>query len=186
MRPWFAVAILSLTIGVLGVVFLTSNAFHRESGGEAPDKLPTAQTQTKVSPKAEFSDPPPLTETVETNNKPIIVAPAAQVVPDANHDEHVRDRIAELMALAMNDDKNSLNTIWSELANPDKEIRSGALDAVVQFGDRSVTPALRQLAAKTEDPAEKASILAAADHLDLPTLSELRSTQKAKAPLPSH
>ncbi len=85
------------------------------------------------------------------------------------------------MALAMNDDAESLNTICSELTNPDKEIRAGALAAVVQFGDRSVVPRLRELAAQTDDLHEKIDILTAADQLDLPPLGSLSSSQPALA-----
>lgn len=99
---------------------------------------------------------------------------ASRVVQETNRAVYVRDRIAELMALGMNNDSNSLNTIWGELANPDKEIRAGALAAVVQFGDRSVVPNLRELAAQTQDATEKAEIIKAADFLDLPSLTEVR------------
>lgn len=102
---------------------------------------------------------------------PIIVqvkpaAIAAAVMPATN----VPDRVAELMSLAMNSDSNSLNTIWSELFNPNKDIRAGALTAVVQFGDHSVVPRLRELATQTEDLTEKAAITEAADFLQLPAL----------------
>jgi len=86
------------------------------------------------------------------------------------------------MALAMNNDSNSLAIIWSELANPDQEIRAGALAAVVQFGDRSVTPRLRELAAQTEEAKEKADINAAADYLELPSLTEIRNNQSTNSP----
>jgi hypothetical protein len=103
-------------------------------------------------------------------------------MPAANPAVNSQDRVAELMALAMNDDTTSLNTIWSELANPDQEIRAGALAAVVQFGDRSVVPRLRELAAQTDDAAEKASILEAANFLELPSLTELPNTPPTNVP----
>ena len=89
-------------------------------------------------------------------------------------------------SLAMNDDANSFNTIWSELSNPDREIRAGALEAVIQFGDHSVSPRLRELAAQTQDPAEQAAILEAADYLDLPPITDLPRKQPGNNPKPSH
>ena len=86
------------------------------------------------------------------------------------------------MALAMNDDPDSFNIIWSELSNQDKEIRAGALAAIVQFGDRSVTPRLRELAGQTQDPYEKINILAAADQLDLPPFGTLPPAQATNGP----
>jgi hypothetical protein len=81
------------------------------------------------------------------------------------------------MSLSMNNDSKSLETIWSELSNPNKEIRAGALEAVVQFGDRSTVLRLRELASETADPTEKASILAAADFLNLPSIADLPARQ---------
>ena len=115
-----------------------------------------------------------------TSGPPAVTALSA--VQPANHPVNAQERVAELAALAMNNDTNSLNTIWSELSNPDKDIRDGALAAVVQFGDRSVTPRLRELAAQTEDPAEKVEIIKAADYLELPSLTDLPRSPKSPAP----
>lgn len=177
MRPKVAAAILFLAFGVFGIAFFISRAFHHEQGVEVSRDLPLAQTETNISSEKEFSAPAPPTV---ANDKP--TATVSSVIQETNHADYVRDRVAELMALAMNDDSNSLNMIWSELSNQDKEIRAGALDAVVQFGDRSVTNRLRELAARTEDPDEKANILAAVDHLDLPPLGELRRAQQTNGP----
>jgi hypothetical protein len=82
----------------------------------------------------------------------------------------------------MNNDSNSLNIICSELSNPDKEIRAGALEAVVQFGDRSVAPRLRELAAQTEDTDGKSNLLEAANYLELPPLTGLHRVQLTNDP----
>lgn len=170
MKPPFVIAILALTLGILGFAYLFS------SGGRAPGPPPAAQADSALSPKKEL---PAASPSTATNDKTTVsVTPVAE---GTNHADYVRARVAELMVLAMNDDANSLKTIWSELSNPDKEIRAGALEAVVQFGDRSVVPNLRALAAQTEDPAEKASLLAAADHLELPPLTEARRTPQTNA-----
>ena len=105
---------------------------------------------------------------------------------DTNHAEYVQERVAELTSLAMNDDANSFDTIWSELSNPDKGIRAGALEAVIQFGDHSVGPRLRELAAQTQDPAEQSAILEAADYLDLPPITDLPRKQPKNNPKQSH
>jgi hypothetical protein len=119
---------------------------------------------------------PPIANTTATVN------PQPAGATETNPPEAAQDRVAELMALAMNDDRDSLNTIRTELTNPDAEIRAGALAAVVQFGDRSVSPRLRQLAAQTDDPHEKVSILDAADQLDLPPLGSVQSNPPPSLP----
>ena len=143
-----------------------------------PVESPVAQPTTTVSPEA--PEPAPVSLPVVNVKPPFTVPPAVQ---DKDHEEHVQERVAELTALAMNDDTNSLNTIWSELANPDKEIRAGALAAVVQFGDHSVVPRLRELAAQTPAATEKADIIEAADFLELPSLTDLPRA-RPRAPKP--
>jgi hypothetical protein len=172
MRPKIVIAILLLALAVLGIAVFLSRPRIRPAGG-APPNLPVAHTTTNPLPAAA----PPV-ETVSApapaavaSANPVAAAPPA--VQETNHEEYVQDRVAELMALAMNDDSNSFDTIWSELSNPDKDIRAGALEAVVQFGARSAAPRLRDLAALTQDPAEKAKIIDAADFLELPPLTDL-------------
>ena len=94
----------------------------------------------------------------------------------------VEQRIAELGDLAMNNDPDSLNIILSELENPNREIRKGALEAAVQFGDRSAIPRMQEIAARTEDPAERADILAEIDYLKLPSLTEYLAARRASTP----
>ncbi len=187
MRPKVAGAILLLASGILGIVFLIPRAFHHEQASEAPENLPVAPTQTGVSPQKEiFAPAPPVIASAPVVTiKPAAVT-AAPAIQDTNHAEYVQERVAELMALAMNNDSNSLNTIWSELSNPDREIRAGALEAVIQFGDHSVSPRLRELAAQTQDPDEKTAILEAADYLDLPPITDLPRKQPKNKPQQSH
>jgi len=168
MRPKVAITVLLLAVVILGTaIFLSRPArlAHPKTDAGVPGDLPVAQTTTNSSPKKFILSSAPLAVT-----DAMAPATAPPVMQATNPAVNAQDRTAELMALAMNDDTNSLNTIWSELANPDKEIRAGALAAVVQFGDRSVVPRLRELAAQTDDAAEKVSILEAADFLELPSL----------------
>ena len=152
-----------------------------------PEKMPLEHAQANVSPQKEISPPaqPPVSNTPAVTNIPAIIAVAPDI-QDTNHAEYVQQRVAELTSLAMNDDSNSFNTIWSELSNPDKEIRAGALEAVIQFGDHSVSPRLRELAAQTQDPAEQAAILEAADYLDLPPITDLPRRQPENKSKQSH
>ena len=177
MRSKFVIAVLLLVFAILGTMVFMSRPARTGPGGGVPGNLPTAQTVTGSSPSniVSASIPP-----AGTNMLPPASAPP--VMQAMNPAVNAQDRNTELMALAMNNDTNSLNTIWSELANPDKEIRAGALAAVVQFGDHSVVPRLRELPAQTDDATEKAGILEAADFLELPSLTELHSATPSNAP----
>ena len=161
----------------MGVAVLISRAFHPARVGEAPGNLPVTRAETNLSPEKESSASAPLPVAREA-----VTFARSPVIQETNHADYVRGRVAELMALAMNDDSNSLESIWAELSNPDKQIREGALEAVVQFGDSSVVPRLRELATQTEDPVEKANIIAAADHLELPPLTDFLREQPANVP----
>jgi hypothetical protein len=187
MRPKVVAVILLLAVCVLGMALLIPRAFHYMQAAETPENMPFAPTQVGASPQKEISAPAPSTVSkipVITNIlAAVVVAPNNQ---DTNHAEYVQERVAELTSLAMNDDANSFNIIWSELSNPDKEIRAGALEAVIQFGDHSVGPRLRDLAAQTQDPAEQAAILEAADYLDLPPITDLPRKQPENKPKQSH
>ncbi len=88
------------------------------------------------------------------------------------------------MDLAMMNDQASLKKIWRELSNPDKRVRTSAVNAIVQFGDRSKVDALRSVAERTEDLEEKAHILEAADFLAQPPYDFTPGAVQTNTPLP--
>jgi len=90
----------------------------------------------------------------------------------AEHETYVEKRVAELQDLAMDDDPKSLQVILSELTNRDPEIRQAAVDAAVQFGSRDAIPKLTDAASQTDNAAERAAILEAAEFLKLPSYRE--------------
>jgi len=175
MRPKVVVAILLLAAGLLGVIVLMSNALHPQSTSSSADSG-------KVSPAAAASNQ--LVETPASNPPPVVAAaPAADTNAAAAHAQYVSRRIKELNALAMNDDVQSRDTILSELKNnPDKKIRAAALEAAIQFDDRSVVPPMQEIAAQTQDPDEKAAILDAIDYINLPSLAEFMAAHPNSTP----
>jgi hypothetical protein len=97
-------------------------------------------------------------------------SPTNQASPtfgEESHGEYVSRRTAELMDLAMSDDSSSLNTILSELNNPDAEIREAAITAAVQFKSADAIPALQDAYTRADDPEEKLSIRKAIEFLEL-------------------
>jgi hypothetical protein len=87
--------------------------------------------------------------------------------------------------LAEQSDAASLELILSELTNPERVVRSEALDAVIQFASSNAVPRIREIAATVEDPREKVELIEAADFLARPSLTELRPMlQRRKAERP--
>jgi hypothetical protein len=82
-------------------------------------------------------------------------------------------RLERCRHLAAQTDDASLETLISELMNPDREFRTAVLDVITQAGNRAVIPKLEALAFRLEDPAAQQEILDAVDFLQLPTLTEM-------------
>jgi hypothetical protein len=143
-----------------------NTSFARPEGASAgaPAELP-------ADPAMPATTPPPAAQATDA------AAPAA---PDPAHARYIERRIAELDDMAMKNDAVSRDTILSELRNPDGQIREAALEAVVQFSDRSVVPRLQEIAEQTEDPAEKAAILEAIEYINLPSLTEVLAQKRAE------
>lgn len=109
--------------------------------------------------------------------KPVIPPPASSAATTISPPLPART-VDELESLGMKHDADSLRAILAELTNSNPEIRAAARKAAVQFGDRAAAPALRAVAAKTEDVDEKRALLEAADFLELPPL-EVRARTNA-------
>jgi hypothetical protein len=175
MRPKVIAGMLLVTVLLAAGVLVASRALRPQA---PPPANAAAPSPVAVERKEAPAKPGPVAfaTTATAAQGPGSNAPA----PDPAHASYVRQRIAELNALAMKDDIVSRDAILAELRNPDKEIRKGALEAAIQFGDRSVVPRLQEVAAQTEDPAEKAELLAAIDYINLPSLSEYLAERQAK------
>ena len=178
MRPKFAIAVLLVALLLLGVAAFVSKVF------KSPLEPSHAQNATNPAAEMVFRKPAagsvtrPLT--LSSFSGTDFVATTAPPTNDPAHAEYVRRRIAELNALAMKSDTVSRDIILSELQNSDRAIRKGALEAAIQFSDRSVIPRLEEVAAQTEDPTEKAEIVEAIEYIKLPSLTEYLAEQRAR------
>jgi hypothetical protein len=165
MRLKVVIGILLLGTALLVIIVLTSKMVHPQSTVSLAENtavsVPPTNSVKTVSPAVATPQPVFYTTPVVATNDP------------AAHEKYVRQRIKELDALAMNNDTESRDIILSEVAtNSDRRIRAAALEAAIQFDDRSVVPPLQAIAAQTDDPEEKQSILDAIDYINLPSLSE--------------
>jgi len=97
------------------------------------------------------------------------------------HQAYVEQRTAELMDMAMTDERANLDSILSELSNRDPEIRKAALEAAIQFGSRDAIPKLADAVSQTDDPNEKTALTDAIEFLKLPSLTEIRAQSKPVA-----
>jgi hypothetical protein len=188
MRPKVVVAILLLAVGLLGLVALMSKALR-------PPSVVSPADRGNVAPVAVVSNSP-VTAHVTVPANPVAVpatnlqqavstAPVADTNAAAAHAQYVRQRIKELNALAMNNDTESRDIILSEVKNnPDRQIRAAALEAAIQFDDRSVVQQLQQIADQTQDPEEKQSILDAIDYINLPSLTEYLAANPSQSTAP--
>jgi hypothetical protein len=177
MRPKVVIGILLLGTGLLVIILLASKAVHPQSTSSLTDSgiISVALTNSVNVVKVPAVSPPPVFST----------APVADTNAAAAHEKYVRQRIKELNALAMNNDVASRDAILSEVkTNSDRRIRAAALEAAIQFDDRSVVPPLQAIAAQTDDPEEKQNILDAIDYINLPSLTEYMAANPSHSTIP--
>ena len=72
-----------------------------------------------------------------------------------------------------------METLLSEVRNPDQQIRQAALDALSQSGNRDAIPGLVELASQADQPENKSAIEEVIEFLKMPTLTELMTQAKA-------
>jgi hypothetical protein len=82
------------------------------------------------------------------------------------------ERAAQLQTLAAANDAAAADEIISALTDPDARVRTAACAAAVQCGNRNLIPALQAAADGAGTAREKMDLLAAAEFLQLPTMSE--------------
>ena len=90
-------------------------------------------------------------------------------------DDIISMKVERLQELSTKNDRASMESILAEIRSPYQEVRADAIEAIIQFRSREAIPALKDIAAQTEDAAEKTAILEAVEFLELPTLDEFRA-----------
>ena len=160
MRPKIVILILLAGLAAVTGILLIK---HR---GTPPPAAPMAITETK--PAA------PQTAPAITNVPPSAPAPVAtNTLTPEQRQAAIAAETDRLQHWAMNDDPASLSSILADLTNPEKEIRSAAIEAAEQYGSTNAIPILNNLAAKDGDAEEKAALLEAANFLSLPSIFEV-------------
>jgi hypothetical protein len=179
MRPKIVIIILTLGLFVLGSLFAIRHTTDRATRSSDPQPTASATTQPSDALASAKTDPTPAV--APPKNSPQSVAQPTNSTEDA-HQAYVEKRTAELMDMAMTDERANLDSILSELSNRDPEIRKAALEATIQFGSRDAIPKMADAASQTDDPNEKAAIADAIEFLKLPSLTEIRA-QSSSPPI---
>ena len=197
MRLKFVIVLLLLVSGLGAVVWLVRPTAPPGSSAPAAsgDATPSNSKPSSPAAVAQAPAPAPAADAPQASaaanapapsNAAPAIAPGSDAPPlgatEAEQKAYVRRRTLELYSLAMNDDTTSRDRILAELGNADPRIRHAALEAAIQFNDRSVVPYLKEVAERTSDAREKVAILDAIDYINLPSLSEYLEQRKALGP----
>jgi HEAT repeat protein len=179
MRPRIVIIVITLGLFVFGTLFAIRQSADRSTRNSEPQSASTGITQpseslasAKAQPVAEHAAAPTVTKSTAS--------------AEEAHQAYVEQRSAELMDIAMTDDRTNLDIILSELTNRDPEIRKAALEATIQFGSRDAIPKMADAASQTDDPNEKAAIADAIEFLKLPSLTEIRAQSSSNSIVNSH
>jgi hypothetical protein len=172
MRPKVVATVLIVAFTLLAALFLIPKFFRPPSSPLAAENAGGPAVLPNSSPTNDPSEAP---------HRPVISPPVPAAPPDPAQAKYVSDRVTELEKLAMRNDSAARDEILSELQNSNRTVRHAALEAAIQFGDRSVVPRLQEVAAQTEDSAEKSEILEAIDYINLPSLTEYLAAQREPA-----
>jgi len=182
MRPKIVISILTLGLFAFGTLFAIRHSADRSIrvSEPGPTASPTAQPSDTVATDTvatEKVQPVPEAAAAPTKTG---AQPKAQPTTEADQQAYVEKRSAELMDIAMTDDRANLDIILSELSNRDPEIRKAALEAAIQFGSRDAIPKLADAVSQTDDPNEKTALTDAIEFLKLPSLTEIRAQNSAQ------
>jgi hypothetical protein len=166
MRPKIVILIL-----LAGLAAVTGILLIKHRGAPPPAVAPIAITETKP---AAPQTAPAITNIPPPAPAPVAAAPVAtNTLTPEQRQAAIDAETDRLQQWSMNDDPASLSSILADLTNPEKAVRKAAIEAAEQFGSTNAIPILKNLAAKDEDPEEKAALLEAAHFLSLPSIFEV-------------
>ncbi len=169
MRPKVVILILVAGFGLMAITVVLKEVMAGHSGG--------AGVQTPVTEANVGSQP------VAINNQ---VVQDVQVNPNSSNTAAISE---EMRAAAVENEVNQIQDLQGEadgtnnptiisalldkVANPEKEVRSAALDALKQLNDTNAVPGLQQAAELIKDPRGKVAVLDVIDYLELPNVTDV-------------
>jgi len=184
MRPKIVILVLLAGLaGITGIVLIKHQASPlvpvatKEIQAVAPPAAPVIKNDEPMAASPVIPTPVAVAVPPAVTNPAPVLPVVADLETNAAHEAEVQAQIDKLQDLQANDDPASLKAILTELGNSDQEVRAAAVEATIQFGDRSAIPVLKDLAATTTDSGEKKALLDAAEFLSLPTMTEVRAAE---------
>lgn len=181
MRPKILVLIVAAVGLLLGIIFFVNQEFAAPEMPAGPESVVDNGTNLPAPAAEKAMQDPATAQSDPSTNGPGLPQPNPQETAEQTKEQ----KIEQLSDLATNDDNESLNTILHELDNPDKDIRSAALEAAIQFGETTNTIArLKELANRTSDAAEQKALLEAIEFIGLPSISELKPDPNSRPKAP--
>jgi hypothetical protein len=197
-RPKVIVVVLLAGLICLGIFWYASLQWtrtiarppeaHRQKIPVTPGSSPPADSVNAAAPNQQSVSrplPEPLPQQGDSHGTPpgSGAADLDRTTPISNNaapseesvERIVKMKMEQLQELSRQSDRASMEAILAEMRSPYPEVRADALEAIVQFRSRDAIPALKELAAKTDDPQEQRAILDAVEFLELPTLDEFRA-----------
>ena len=172
MRPKFVIILLS----VAGLIILLA-LLAKQQLQQSPKPIPAPAMAIDVAVPApvpkQLSAPelPPavLVQTpLPVKSDPVPVAELSQ----ERQDSMVAAEITQINAVIGKSDPDSMALILSYLTNSEPQLRELAVAAVKQSGDRSIIPALTNLAMTIDDYEQRHAVMDAANFLALPSINE--------------
>jgi hypothetical protein len=179
MRPKIVLTIVTLGLFVFGTLFAIRHSAERSTRNPDPQPIPSNSTLPVDTLASATAQPVAERVAAPTGSGTPSESASTPSTEDA-HQAYVEKRTAELMDIAMTDDRANLDIILSELNNRDPEIRKAALEATIQFGSRDAIPKLADAVSQTDDPNEKAALADAIEFLKLPSLTEIHAQSSAQ------
>jgi cytoskeletal protein RodZ len=179
MRPKIVIIVITFGLVVFGTLFAIRQSANRPA--KNPEPQPAISQTTQPNDTLASTDAPPVAERAAAPSRSGTSSQSASIASAEDaHQAYVEKRTAELMDIAMTDDRANLDIILSELTNRDPEIRKAALEAAIQFGSRDAIPKIADAATQTDDPNEKAALADAIEFLKLPSLTEIHAQSSSQ------
>jgi hypothetical protein len=163
MRPKVVILILVVAFGVLGIMVVLKGLMGGHAGNAGGQ---TPVTEAKVdSPVAATND-----QVVQVNPNSSNAAASPEQMSAAAVGKEL-DAIQELQGEAdgMNN-STIIPALIGKVENPEAEVRTAALAALVQLNDTNAVPGLEQAAELMKDPRAKVAVLDTIDYLKLPNV----------------
>jgi hypothetical protein len=161
MRPKVVILILVAAFGLLGIVVVLKEVMAGHSGsagGQTPVTEANAGSQSAAT-----ND-----QVVQVNPNSSNAAASSEQMRAAAIQKEL-DAIRELQDQA--DGANNptiISALIGKVENPEPEVRTAALAALVQLNDTNAVPGLQQAADAIKDPRAKVAVMDTIDYLNLP------------------